>query len=432
MSDFNEDQDFTGAMIERVKKLFESRAAFITMAAVLSAAVIGIFAAVMLSGNKEEEFESLSALAQHSGYSEDKTVSFSKNGLAIKMRIYDICSMDEESGRAYTSLYYEDALDKKYVFADYIIKNKTSEDVVINCGTDSDNALDLFIGHLNDDKDEFEADDENDFFVSYDLYDKTSGNTVPDTEIVIGAKEMKEFTLRYTFFPELINKCSGVYLCEKCTDEDEDTKYYIMGTGRPVMGKRFKNSELFPQIALDKSAMEQDSKSSAESTEETAGTTTRSKYIPKKISSSDSAFSSINTSANPYKLSVEISAERKAADSLYADISGYSATMENSAIQGAVFELSCAEEGEIEKLKIMFEIKPEARKNRSGKYAAESEEFEGIKRFNVFYYDEEINMQLPIETKFDLENNIVYAETNLLGTYALEDMELLLESLDIE
>lgn len=431
MSDFNEDRDFTGAMIERVKKLFESRAALITMAAVLSAAVIGIFAAVMLSGNKEEDFESLSALAQHSGYSEDKTVSFSKNGLAVKMRIYDICSMDEESGRTYTSLYYEDALDKKYVFADYIIKNKTSEDVVINCGTDSDNALDLFLGHLNDDKDEFEADDENDFFAGYELYDKASGEAVPDTEIVIGAKEMKEFTLRYTFFPEMINKCSGVYLCEKCTDKDEHTKYYIMGTGRPVMGKRFKNSDLFPQIALDKSSMEQDSKS-AENTAENVSTTARLKYQPKKINSSDAAFSSINTSANPYRLSVEISAESKAANSLYADISGYSATMENSAIQGAVFELMCAEEGEIEKIKIMFEIKPEARENQSGKYAAESEEFEGIKRFNVFYYDEEINMQLPIETKFDLENNIVYAETNLLGTYALEDMELLLESLDIE
>ena len=198
------------------------------------------------------------------------------------MRIYDICSMDEESGRTYTSLYYEDALDKKYVSGGYIIKNKTSEDVIINCGTDSDNALDLFLGHLNDDKDEFEADDENDFFAGYELYDKASGEAVPDTEIVIGAKEMKEFTLRYTFFPEMINKCSGVYLCEKCTDKDEHTKYYIMGTGRPVMGKRFKNSDLFPQIALDKSSMEQDSKS-AENTAENVSTTARLNFSRKKL-----------------------------------------------------------------------------------------------------------------------------------------------------
>lgn len=39
-------------------------------------------------------------------------------------------------------------------------------------------------------------------------------------------------------------------------------------------------------------------------------------------------------------------------------------------------------------------------------------------------YDEDTNISLPTETKFDLENNIVYAETNRCGTCALSDMEI--------
>lgn len=67
MADYDNEQDLTGAIIAKVKQLFESRIALIAMAAVLAAAVIIIFAAVMLSGGSGEKFETLSALSQHLG-----------------------------------------------------------------------------------------------------------------------------------------------------------------------------------------------------------------------------------------------------------------------------------------------------------------------------------------------------------------------------
>ena len=47
----------------------------------------------------------------------------------------------------------------------------------------------------------------------------------------------------------------------------------------------------------------------------------------------------------------------------------------------------------------------------------------GIKRLNIFRYFEEENILLPVETKFDTENNMVYTDVDRLGTYCLIDME---------
>ena len=105
MADYDNEQDFTGAIIAKIKQLFESRTALIAMAAVLAAILLIIFAAVMLSGGSGEEFETLSSLSSHLGDEEDKTIHVSKKGLDVKMRISDICSVDEESGELYTSLY---------------------------------------------------------------------------------------------------------------------------------------------------------------------------------------------------------------------------------------------------------------------------------------------------------------------------------------
>lgn len=425
MADYDNEQDLTGAIIAKIKQLFESRTALIAMAAVLAAIVIIIFAAVMLSGGSGEEFETLSSLSRHLGDEEDKKIHVSKKGLDVTMRISDICSVDEKSGELYTSLYYADEYDKKYVFADYIIKNKSSEPVIINCGSNSDNGLDLFIGYFHDKSDEWENDDENDFCAFYQLYDNALGEVVPDTEIVIGAKETKKFTLRYTIHSSSINECGGIYFCEQCKDTDEFTKYYVMGIGKPVISHEFKNSDLFPQIVRDeKAASSKPAETAAPKSENVKETTAALKYPMKKIGSNSPVFSMINSAGNPYKLSVEIAAEGNAESNLSAGASGYSAVMENDSIQGTIVELAYKDGLEVEKVKLMFEIKDSAIENTLNKYTDTSDEFKGIKRFNVFMYDEELNMQLPLETKFDLENNIVYAETDRCGTYALVDMEI--------
>lgn len=418
------EQDFTGAIIEKIKKLFENKIVLIAAVIVLAVIAAVIFVSAMLSkgpGGSGEKFETISELAQHAGNGEDKIFGFSKSGLEVTMRIADICSVDEESGETYTSLYYGDQYDQKYVFTDYIIKNKTSKDIVINCGSNTEGSLDLFLGYFNDGSDEWDEEDELDYCAFYMLYDRNLKDVVKNTDVVIGAKETKSFTLRYSMRSESINRCSGVYFCELYKDDDEFTKYAVMGIGKPVISCEFKNSELFPQMILDeKRAAENTEKKQSEILETAAPL----KYQMKAIDSSSYIFSSINTGSGPYRLSVEIAAEGSAEGNLSAGISGYSAVMENDSIQGPIFELSYTKGLEVEKVKLIFEINEQARDNVLGKYTATSTELDGIKRFNVFMYDEEINASLPIETKFDLENNIVYAETDRCGTYALADMEI--------
>lgn len=424
MADYDNEQDLTGVIIARVKQLFESRTALIAMAAVLAAAVIIIFAAVILSGGSGEEFETLSALSQHLGGEEDNTIHVSQKGLDITMRISDICSVDEESGELYTSLYYSDSSDKKYVLADYIVKNKTSENVVIDCGSYSENSILLFLGNFEGGDQWDENAEKNNFYVNYRLFDNASNSASENKEIAVGAKETKKFTLIYSFLPEEINKCAGLYLCPQCKiDDDDSTKYYVLGIGKPIVKKKFKNSEMFPQVVLDKNSASKPAETKKKS-EETTETTAVLKYPMKKIGSDSPVFSMINNGGNPYKLSVEIAAAGNAERNLAAEASGYSAVMENDSIQGTIVELAYTDGLEVEKIKLMFEIDESAIENTLGKYTDTSDEFKGIKRFNVFMYDEELNMQLPLETKFDLENNIVYAETDRCGTYALVDMEI--------
>lgn len=183
-------------------------------------------------------------------------------------------------------------------------------------------------------------------------------------------------------------------------------------------GEEFENPDRSPQAVLNENDV---SPETAQGSEDITETTAALKYQMKKIGSESPVFSMINNAANPYKLSVEIAAAGNAEVDLAAKESGYSAFMENESIQGTIVELVYRDGLEVEKVKLMFEIKESALENKS---ADTSDEFEGIKRFNVFMFDEELNMQFPIETKFDLENNIVYAETDRCGTYALVDMEI--------
>ena len=190
----------------------------------------------------------------------------------------------------------------------------------------------------------------------------------------------------------------------------------VMLSGGP--GENFENPAQSLQAVRDENSA---SSETSPKSEEVTETTAMLKYQMKKISSGSPVFSMINNAANPYKLSVEIAAAGNAESNLRAAESGYSAFIENESIQGTIVELSYKDGLEVEKVKLMFEIKESALENTS---ADASDEFEGIKRFNVFMFDEELNMQLPIETKFDLENNIVYAETDRCGTYSLVDMEI--------
>lgn len=157
-------------------------------------------------------------------------------------------------------------------------------------------------------------------------------------------------------------------------------------------------------------------------------------YTMERLEPDSPAFFMINSADSPYKLSVEIAAAGYPANDLTAGISGYSAFLDNEAIQGPIVELKYTPGLEVEKVRIMFEIKPEAVSNTLDTYTGISipGDLRGISRFNIFMYDEELNMQLPIETSFDTNNNIVYADTDRLGTFSLMDMEIWFALMGIE
>lgn len=150
------------------------------------------------------------------------------------------------------------------------------------------------------------------------------------------------------------------------------------------------------------------------------------------VSAESEDLSRINTDENPFKLSIDIDAAGKVEGNLKASESGYAYVMQNDATLGIIPELKYNENMKVESVKVSFKIDDEFIDNTGSQYAENNLEFSGIKRYNIFKYFEDDNMLLPIETKFDIENNIIYTQVDELGTYCIMDMEKWLKGLGIE
>ena len=98
---------------------------------------------------------------------------------------------------------------------------------------------------------------------------------------------------------------------------------------------------------------------------------------------------------------------------------------------GASIDVDITDTCEPENIILRYDIKEEYTENTLGTFAS-LDELSGIKRLNVFRFDEEQGMLLPIETEFDVENNQLYAEAEKSGTYCLMDMEIWLANLGVE
>lgn len=163
----------------------------------------------------------------------------------------------------------------------------------------------------------------------------------------------------------------------------------------------------------------------------TDGTPDSERTFVQHIGEDSDNFAAINTSDNPYKVSIDITAAGVAANNLSSHKSGYSNAMKNKAILGISPEFTYTEGLKVEDVIINFDLDNSVVNNTNGKYTNISDEFIGIKRYNVFKFFEDTNMLLPIETFHDVENNRVYTHVDELGTYCLIDMEIWLEGLEI-
>ena len=150
-----------------------------------------------------------------------------------------------------------------------------------------------------------------------------------------------------------------------------------------------------------------------------------------EIPTDDEILSEINNEDSLYKLSLEFNAAGVPDIHLNVSESTYTNAIKNNYILGAAPEIFYKDELLTKDITIKFQIKENFLSNELGTLG-NNPEFTNIKRFNIFKYFEDINMLLPVETKFDLSNNIVYTEVEELGTYCVVDMEKWLDSLDVD
>lgn len=162
---------------------------------------------------------------------------------------------------------------------------------------------------------------------------------------------------------------------------------------------------------------------------ETFGVSDAEYKIEQTISADSEVLSRINIVENPYRLSIDIKAAGYVEGNLTAKKTSYSKAIQNYSMFGVAPELTYTNADSIETVKLKFEISSEYIENSLNIFS--EEELTGIKRLNVFKYFEDLNMLLPIETFFDVENNVIYTNVDELGTYCIMDMELWLNSFDV-
>ena len=164
---------------------------------------------------------------------------------------------------------------------------------------------------------------------------------------------------------------------------------------------------------------------------ETFGVPDAEYKVEQTISADSDVMSEVNTEESPYELSLEISATGNADTRLSASESTYSAVTDSDARLGGAVELRYLG-GDVDKVKLTYKIAYEYIFNEGSEYAENCLDLQGIKRYNIFRYFDEINMLLPVATEFDEESNTLYAETDELGTYCVLDMEVLMRNFGIE
>ncbi len=137
-----------------------------------------------------------------------------------------------------------------------------------------------------------------------------------------------------------------------------------------------------------------------------------------------------NIKQDSFKVSVELEAAGDATaffdvrDSYHASVLGG-----NDAILGEPIELSY--ERKVQNMRLMFEPSQTYIDMEQGIYI-DDEGLKGIKRYQIFRYNEKYNTLSPVMTDFDTETNQVYTESNELGTYCLIDLEKWFYNLGID
>lgn len=153
--------------------------------------------------------------------------------------------------------------------------------------------------------------------------------------------------------------------------------------------------------------------------------------VEQTISADSGVLAEINTAENAYELSIDIKTNGYAEKEVIVSKSSYSYAIENDAMIGLGADIFISDTCNPEEIVLKYNIKEAYIDNTLNLYSS-LEEFQRIKRLNIFKFHEDKNMLLPVETEFDVENGLLYAEVDELGTYCIMDMEIWLNNLGVE
>lgn len=178
----------------------------------------------------------------------------------------------------------------------------------------------------------------------------------------------------------------------------------------------------------------------------TNGTPDSKRLFIQNIAEDDSLLSEVNTEDNAYALSISINASGNAKKLLNVEKSGYTNVMKDGSAVGFIPEFSYPDVYDIESITLNFRIKDDYKSSVMNIFAGDGyksyndDGLDGINRFMIFKYFEDIDMQMPIEKvcKVDETAGVVsvtlpkdsfekdyngYSVHNI-GSYALVDLEV--------
>lgn len=156
-----------------------------------------------------------------------------------------------------------------------------------------------------------------------------------------------------------------------------------------------------------------------------------------KITYDNKVLSKINGEGQPYSMSIDIEAAGVAENNISITPSGVSNTMYAYGVLGIMPEISYDSDLLVKNMTINFSIDenfiPEydSKNEFDYNFGEFNNELIGIKRLNVFKYNETMNAMLPIKTVVDEVNNVLIAEDVSCGTFCVMDMVWWLRSFDI-
>ena len=146
--------------------------------------------------------------------------------------------------------------------------------------------------------------------------------------------------------------------------------------------------------------------------------------IPQEIGTDSAVLKRVNgTAENPYEISLSFSASGVAENNIFVDGTSYKAVFDSGAAVGSPLFIGYNDDMSLETLRITYHVDGEIRENELDLFGEDTTELHGIRRLNVFWFDEEINMLLPVETFHDEEKGLVYADMDRDGIFCLMDME---------